>query len=154
MDRDGFNYMRLTVRADRRNLGTVRNAVAAFAAQLEFTLSEVEEIKIAVSEAVTNAIVHAYPDGDGEVHVDAVVSDGVLQVEVRDRGVGIRDPDRARQPGFSTHPERLGMGFALMEAFMDRVEVESDPRHGTRVRLVKRPQRDADLAATTREAEG
>lgn len=148
------NYMRLTIKAHRDNLGAARNAVAAFAAQLDFTLAEIEEVKLAVSEAVTNAIVHGYPDGQGDVHVEAVVTDeGELQVVVWDEGVGIADVERARQPGVSTHPERLGMGFAFMEAFADRVDVDSAPGRGTRVRLVKRPQRAADLATRVREAE-
>lgn len=147
MEREGRNYMRMAVNADRGNLGAVRNAVAAFAAQAEFTLSELEEIKLAVSEAVTNAIVHAYPNGGGEVRVRAVLEDGELQVEVEDEGVGIADVEQARQPSFSTRPDRLGMGFAFMEAFMDRVDVKSAPARGTVVRLVKRPQRKAEHAA-------
>jgi stage II sporulation protein AB (anti-sigma F factor) len=152
MERDASNFLRMTFKAERGNLGAVRNAVAAFAAQLDFTLSELEEIKLAVSEAVTNAIVHAYPGGGGTVTVEARLVEGRLEVEVRDEGVGIADVTQARQPSFSTHPDRLGMGFAFMEAFVDELEVDSTPGRGTRVRLVKRPQRGqgAGLVTSTR----
>ncbi|ADU51254.1 anti-sigma regulatory factor, serine/threonine protein kinase [Thermaerobacter marianensis DSM 12885] len=122
------------------NVGVARVAVAAFAAQLPFTLSELEEIKVAVSEAVTNAVVHGYGHGQGVVTVRAGHDGHRLWVEVADSGRGIADIEQARQPAFSTDPERMGMGFAFMEAFMDQVDVESVPGAGTVVRLYKRPR--------------
>lgn len=122
------------------NVGIARVAVAAFAGQLPFTLSEIEEIKVAVSEAVTNAIVHGYGHPHGIVTVRAEHNGSRLLVVVRDRGRGIEDVEQARRPAFSTDPERMGMGFAFMEAFMDEVGVESAVGEGTTVRLYKRPR--------------
>ncbi|PZN07392.1 MAG: anti-sigma F factor [Bacillota bacterium] len=122
------------------NVGIARVAVAAFAGQLPFTLSEIEEIKVAVSEAVTNAIVHGYGHPHGIVTVRAEHNGSRLLVVVRDRGRGIEDVEQARQPAFSTDPERMGMGFAFMEAFMDEVGVESAVGEGTTVCLYKRPR--------------
>ncbi|HEY8488429.1 MAG TPA: anti-sigma F factor [Thermaerobacter sp.] len=130
--------LRLPSRAE--NVGVARVAVAAFAAQLPFTLGELEEIKVAVSEAVTNAVVHGYGHDRGVVTVRAGHDGRRLWVEVTDSGRGIADIDQARQPAFSTDPERMGMGFAFMEAFMDQVDVESVPGSGTTVRMYKRPR--------------
>ena len=136
------------------NVGIARVAVAAFAGQLPFTLSELEEIKVAVSEAVTNAIVHGYGDGGGVVTVRAEHNGTWLRVEVADSGRGIEDIDRARQPAFSTDPDRMGMGFAFMEAFMDQVEVESAPGCGTTVRMFKRPRPQERAGGDRLEAPG
>ena len=114
-------------------------AVASFAAQLPFTWAELEEIKVAVSEAVTNAVVHAYPGGPGPVRVRVRLEEGALVAEVEDEGVGIADVEQARQTSFTTDPERMGLGFTFMDSFMDGVEVWSEPGRGTRVTLVKRP---------------
>ncbi len=132
------NEMELRFPARPENVGLARVAVAAFASQLPFTLPELEEIKVAVSEAVSNAVVHAYDGGEGAVRVRACRRDGVLEIVVSDRGRGIEDVRRAREPSFTTAPGRMGLGFAFMEAFMDRVEVASAPGRGTRVRMWKR----------------
>ena len=140
-------WLELRIPSLPENVGIARVAVAALAGQLPFTLSELEEIKVAVSEAVTNAMVHGYGGPDGLVTVRAE-HDGIrLLVEVVDAGRGIADVEQARQPAFSTDPERMGMGFAFMEAFMDRVEVESAPGRGTVVRMYKRPH-PQDTAAS------
>jgi len=123
------------------NVALARLVVAAFAARLEFTLTEIEEIKVAVSEAVTNAVVHAYGDRSGVVRLEARVEDGGLLVAVHDQGVGIADIARARQPAFSTVAERMGMGFSFMEAFCDQLRVDSSPGRGTTIHMVKRPRR-------------
>lgn len=133
-------WMELRLPSLPENVGIARVAVAAFAGQLPFTLSELEEIKVAVSEAVTNAIVHGYGHPGGVVTVRAEHNGARLLVEIDDRGRGIEDIEQARQPAFSTDPERMGMGFAFMEAFMDEVEVESAVGAGTTVRLYKRPR--------------
>ena len=117
------------------NEGFARTAAACFAAQLDPTLEEVNDIKTAVSEAVTNAIVHAYPDTLGKVVVKLRILPGqVLEIAVRDWGVGIEDVEQARTPLFTTgSDERSGMGFTIMESFMDTVKVRSKPGKGTTV---------------------
>ncbi len=133
------NWIILELPGLATNVGVARVAVAAFAAQLEFTLNDLEDIKLAVSEAVSNAVLHAYPPGEpGTVRIRAALVDGELELTVEDRGRGIDDVDRARQTGFSTLPDRMGMGFVFMEAFMDLVEVASRPGEGTTVRMRKR----------------
>jgi stage II sporulation protein AB (anti-sigma F factor) len=123
------------------NVALARLVVAAFAARLEFTLTEIEEIKVAVSEAVTNAVVHAYGHHPGLVRIQAWVEDGALLVTVCDQGVGIDDVFRAREPAFSTVAERMGMGFSFMEAFCDELRVDSSPGRGTTIHMLKRPRR-------------
>ncbi|PTQ51615.1 MAG: Anti-sigma F factor [Brockia lithotrophica] len=132
--------MRLSFPARKGNEALARMAVAAFVAPLDPTLDELAELKTAVSEAVTNAIIHAYPDGGGWVSVEAVLEGDLLTLVVRDEGVGIADVEEARQPLFTTRSdlERSGMGFVIMENFMDSVEVESSPGKGTVVRMTKR----------------
>lgn len=119
-------------------MALARVAVAAFASQMPFTLPEIEEIKVAVSETVSNAVVHAYQDGPGPVRVAASRRGDLLEVVVADSGRGIADVDQARQPAFSTAPDRMVLGFAFMEAFRDGLEVTSAPGRGTRVRMWKR----------------
>lgn len=122
------------------NEGFARAAAACFAAQMDPTLNELEDIKTAVSEAVTNAIVHAYPDSIGKVQLKGrVCKNQVLEITVKDWGRGIPDIDQARQPMFTTGgEERSGMGFTIMESFMDGLTVRSTPEKGTTVTLRKR----------------
>ena len=136
------NYITLEFLSHSANEGFARGAVACFAAQLDPTLEELGDIKTAVSEAVTNAIVHAYPDTLGRVSVKARVLDGdVLEIVVRDWGRGIEDVERARQPLYTTGgEERSGMGFTIMESFMDRLTVRSQEGKGTRVTMRRRIQ--------------
>lgn len=141
------NFVAIEAKAVIGNVAVIRYAVAAVASQLPFTIPEIEEIKVAVSEAVTNAVVHAYPDRPGVVRVRAEVDDEQLTVIVSDEGVGIADVTRARRNGWSSDPERLGMGFYFMEEFMDSVEVSSTPGQGTRVTLRRRPEQVAPPAA-------
>ena len=141
------NYIIFECLSRSANEGFARAAVASFAAQLEPTLEELGDIKTAVSEAVTNAIVHAYPDTLGRIVVKArVLEDNVLEISVRDWGRGIPDVAQARQPLFTTGgEERSGMGFTIMESFMDRLTVRSGEGKGTRVtmrrRIMPRPDR-------------
>jgi anti-sigma F factor len=113
--------------------------VGAFATQLDPTLEEVADIKTAVSEAVTNCIVHAYPDTVGEILIIAELNERRIRVRITDFGVGISDIAQARQPFFSTAGDesRSGMGFTVMETFMDEVSVESAPGRGTTVEMAK-----------------
>ena len=122
------------------NEAFARSAAACFAAQMDPTLNELEDIKTAVSEAVTNAIVHAYPDTIGRVQLKGRICAGnVLELTVRDYGRGIPDVDKARQPMFTTGgEERSGMGFTIMESFMDKMTVRSVLGRGTTVVMRKR----------------
>lgn len=116
-----------------------RVTVAVFAARLDPTLEEIDDIKTAVSEAVTNAIIHGYQNGEGVISIEAAVEENVLSVTVSDDGVGIKNVEQAMEPMFSTLPEeRSGMGFSFMEAFMDRIEVVSAPGKGTSVTMRKK----------------
>lgn len=122
------------------NEGFARSAAASFAAQLDPTLDELGDVKTAVSEAVTNVIVHAYPDTLGKVQLRLrLYPEGELEVIVRDWGVGIPDVEKARTPLFTTgNEERSGMGFTIMESFMDTVRVRSAPGKGTVVTMRKK----------------
>lgn len=134
------NEVTLTFPSLSRNESFVRSATACFAAQLDPTLNELEDIKTAVSEAVTNAIVHGYPDSIGQVTVKLrVCGENQMEVVVKDHGRGIPDVDRARQPMFTTGgEERSGMGFTIMESFMDKVAVRSTVNRGTTVVMKKK----------------
>ena len=131
------NYITLECLSRSANEAFARGAVACFAAQLDPTLEELGDIKTAVSEAVTNSIVHAYPSGLGKIVIRArVLEDNVLEIMVRDWGRGIENVDKAREPLYTTGgEERSGMGFTIMEGFMDRVGVRSTPGKGTRVTM-------------------
>lgn len=134
------NTVKFTFPSRSINEGFARGALSAFAAQADPTLDELADVKTAASEAVTNCIVHAYPEVIGPVTLTAALyEDGTLRVVVADRGVGIADVEQARAPMFTTGgPERAGLGFAVMESFMDSVKVRSTPGKGTRVTMVKR----------------
>ena len=131
----------MTVRFPSRsaNEGFARSAAAAFAAQLDPTLEQLYDVKTAVSEAVTNVIVHAYPDRVGPVTMTVrLFADGTAEIVIRDRGVGIPDVKKAREPMYTTGgADRSGMGFTIMESFMDGLSVRSAPGKGTVVRLRK-----------------
>jgi stage II sporulation protein AB (anti-sigma F factor) len=133
------NTMELKLPSLSVNEGFARSVVGAFATQLDPTLEEVADIKTAVSEAVTNAIVHAYPKTVGEITIRASLFGSTLVVSVADVGVGIQDICQARQPFFSTAGDesRSGMGFTVMETFMDKVSVTSVPGQGTVVEMTK-----------------
>jgi len=135
------NEMEIRLPAREANVGVVRVAVAAFASALPFTLPELEELRVAVSEAAGNVVLHAYPAAEGEMVVRVRLRGGELEVEVEDRGRGIADVAAARRPEFTTSddPEHLGLGFTFMEQFSDELVVESAPGRGTRIRMRKRP---------------
>ena len=135
------NYMNLEFPSRSANEAFARSAIACFAAQLDPTLDELGDIKTAVSEAVTNCIVHAYPDRLGPITMTAAIYEGgVVRITITDRGVGIPDIEKAMEPMFTTGDaeERAGLGFAVMQSFMDKVKVSSTPGRGTRVTLTKR----------------
>ena len=131
------NYVTLEFSSRSANEGFARTAAACFAAQLDPTLEEINDVKTAVSEAVTNAIVHAYPDTLGKIVLKLRLrADHSLEIVVRDWGVGIADVEQARTPLFTTgNEERSGMGFTIMESFMDSLKVRSAPGKGTTVTM-------------------
>ena len=133
--------MTLTMDSLSKNEEFARVAVAVFASRLDPTLEELDDIKTAVSEAVTNAVIHGYQNGEGTIEICArVQADGLFTVTVKDTGIGIADIKKAMEPMFTTAPEgeRSGMGFSFMEAFMDQVEVVSAPGKGTAVTMKKK----------------
>lgn len=133
------NEMRMEFSSNSENESLARTVISAFVARLDPTLEELADIKTAVSEAVTNAIIHGYEKSPGMVHMYAKVEDNVITIEISDQGAGIGNLEKAMEPMYTTKPEldRSGMGFAFMEAFMDEVHVESTPGHGTTVSMRK-----------------
>jgi len=131
------NSMKLEFLSKSANEGFARAAVAVFASQLDPTLDELNDIKTAVSEAVTNCIVHAYPDDIGKIVVRAkLFADNSIEIVVRDYGLGIGNVEQAREPMFTTGgEERSGMGFTIMESFMDRLRVRSRAGSGTTITM-------------------
>ena len=131
------NYMVLQFPSKSCNEAFARSAVACFAAQLDPTMEELGDIRTAVSEAVTNAIVHAYPNELGTVTVRCrILKDNVLDIVVKDKGVGISDVEQAKRPMFTTGGvDRSGMGFTIMESFMTAFELSSEPGKGTTVHM-------------------
>lgn len=134
------NEMKVCFDARSVNEGFARVAVAAFITDLNPTLDELADIKTAVSEAVTNAIIHAYDSPKQQVELVCRITEQQVEIEVIDTGRGIEDVSRAMEPFYTTKPEleRSGMGFAFMETFMDEVRVESEPGAGTRVWMYKK----------------
>lgn len=137
------NYMILEFPSKSANEGFARSAVACFAAQMDPTMEELGDIKTAVSEAVTNCIVHAYPDEIGLITVRCrILKDNVLDIVIKDKGIGIQDLDQARQPMFTTGgADRSGMGFTIMESFMTDFSVKTTPGKGTVVHMRRKLQR-------------
>ena len=133
------NEMELRFDSRSANEGFARVAVASFLTQLNPTVEEVADVKTAVSEAVTNAIIHGYENEVHKVYIRCRIEDNIFMVEVRDKGKGIDNVEEAMQPMYTTKPEedRSGMGFSFMEAFMDSLEVDSEPGKGTRVKMKK-----------------
>ena len=131
------NQVTLEFTSRSSNESFARTAAACFAAQLDPTLEEINDIKTAVSEAVTNSIVHGYPDRIGKIVLRLrILEENILEILVRDKGVGIADVSQARTPMFTTgSEERAGMGFTIMDSFMDSLKVRSAPRKGTCVTM-------------------
>lgn len=137
------NYMILEFPSRSSNEAFARSAVACFAAQMDPTLEELGDIRTAVSEAVTNCIVHAYPNEIGNITLRCrILKDNVLDIVIKDKGVGIQDLEQARRPSFTTGgAERSGMGFTIMESFMSSFEVTSSAGKGTTVHMRRKLQR-------------
>ena len=137
------NYMILEFPSRSCNESFARSAVACFAAQLDPTMEELGDIRTAVSEAVTNCIVHAYPDSYGIISLRCrILKDNILDIVIKDKGIGIRDIEEAKRPMFTTGgSDRSGMGFTIMESFMTSFSVNSAPGKGTTVHMRRKLQR-------------
>ena len=133
------NYIKLSVKSDSINEKLSRQVIASFMLTLDPTIEEICDVKTAVSEAVTNAVVHGYENLSGTVNLTAEITGRELYIEIEDYGRGIEDVERAREPLYTSQPEkeRSGMGFTVMEAFMDYVDVISRPGLGTKVIMKK-----------------
>ena len=134
------NFMKLSFPSKSANEGFARAAVAAFCAQLDPTVEQINDVKTSVSEAVTNCIVHGYRDTFGVIYITATIKEDTVTIKIADKGVGIEDVSKAMQPLFTTDPngERAGIGFAVMQSFMDSVKVKSALGKGTRVVMTKK----------------
>lgn len=135
------NQVKMSLQSLSENVGIARVTAAAFAAQLDLTLNEIEEIKVAVSEAISNSVIHAYGNEDNGI-IEFVMNlyDEKIEYIIRDYGTGIADIHLARQPSYSSDPERMGLGFVFMESFMDELDVSSEPDQGTIVKMAKKYQ--------------
>ncbi len=136
-----INAMKMEFLSKSANEGFARSVVAAFAASLDPTIDELADIKTAVSEAVTNCIVHAYRECIGKIYITAAIYEGGrLSIKIKDNGCGIDDVQKAMEPMYTTSPEteRAGLGFSVMESFMDKLKVRSKPQKGTTVVMEKR----------------
>jgi len=143
-----INEMEITFKAISINEGFARACVAAFCVQANPSVDEITDIKTAVSEAVTNSVVHAYPLGDGNITIKVKLYTTGVVIEISDTGVGIQDFEKAREPFYTTKPddERSGMGFTVMESFMDSVTLQKNGKVGLVVKmekLFKKIQKDA-----------
>ena len=140
MNRKYKNKMQLEILSKSNNEAFARITVAAFAAQLDPTIEEISDIKTAVSEAVTNSIIHGYENKEGIIKIVAYLFENAIRIEISDQGKGIEDIDIAREPLYTTKPdlERSGMGFTIMDSFMDELKIESVVGMGTKVTMEKR----------------
>lgn len=144
MNRKIKNEMKIEFASKSANEAFARIAVAAFVSQLDPTIEEIADIKTSVSEAVTNSIIHAYPNKDGIVKIKAALYDDEIEIEISDTGSGIENVEEAREPLFTTkgNLERSGMGFTIMENFMDTLKVESIVGLGTKITMCKKIKKE------------
>lgn len=133
------NSMKLEIPSLSQNESFARVVVAAFAAQLDPTVEELSDIKTAVSEAVTNSIIHGYEQKEGTIYIECKIEKNTIEICIEDKGKGIKDIDEAMQPLYTSKPEleRSGMGFTVMEEFMDTIKVDSEVECGTRIVMTK-----------------
>lgn len=134
-----LNEMTLTIKAISENEGFARSSVSAFCVGANLSLDELTEIKTAVSEAVTNSVVHAYPNSIGDIKINVKRTENKIYISITDYGIGIENIERAREPFFTTKSddERSGMGFTVMESFMDKIDVKQNKNGGITVYLEK-----------------
>lgn len=145
MDNKDVNNMQLTnqfkmqFKSIPANIAFARVAVAAFASQKDFTLNDLEEIKVAVSEAITNAIVHGYNNDTNQfINLEVSLTESGIEIEIADKGRGIANIEQAMQPAYSTEKDRMGLGFVFMQSFMDNLSVQSTITQGTNVKMFKK----------------
>jgi stage II sporulation protein AB (anti-sigma F factor) len=133
------NIVKIEFLSKSQNEGFARVAVAAFVSQLDPTIEELTDVKTAVSEAVTNSIIHGYGNANGIIKIEAMIEDTTLTIKINDEGVGIENIELAMQPLYTSRPdlERSGMGFTVMETFMDSLEVKSEKGKGTQIIMKK-----------------
>lgn len=133
------NQFKMQFKSMPANIAFARVAVAAFASQKDFTLNDLEEIKVAVSEAITNAIVHGYNNETNHfITLSVTLTESGIEIEVEDQGRGIADINQAMQPAYSTENDRMGLGFVFMQSFMDDLSVQSTVDQGTTVKMFKK----------------
>lgn len=139
MDNDYENKMKLEISSKSENESFARIAVASFASQLDPTIEQISEIKTAVSEAVTNSIIHGYENQNGIIKIECILREKSIEILIIDNGKGIKDIEKAREPLYTTKPEleRSGMGFTIMESFMDELSIESIEQVGTKIKMKK-----------------
>ncbi len=141
------NEMTLHIKSLSVNEAFARSTVAAFCAQVNPTLEDIVDIKTAVSEAVTNSVVHAYPNSIGDIKINVVLKDNFVTITITDYGIGIFDTEKAKEPFFTTKPdeERSGMGFTVMESFMDSLDIKNNSSKGTTVKMTKKLSIDTNV---------
>lgn len=138
------NWVKLEIPSDTRNVAFARTALALFASQLDWTLDELEDIKLAVSEAVSNSVIHGYRHLEGIIKIEASYLGAELTIVIEDFGQGIADIEQAQETGFSSIPEeRMGLGFTFMHEYMDKVLVSSQIQKGTKVTMIKKVSLEA-----------
>ncbi|MFW6238769.1 MAG: anti-sigma F factor [Halanaerobiales bacterium] len=135
------NHAEIKIISRSENVGLARIAAATFASELDFTLSELEEIKVAVSEAVSNCIIHGYPGDTGDVEIEMKIKEDRLSITVTDYGVGISDVEAVLQPSYTTRDEHMGLGLAFIDSFMDSFQLESEVEEGTVLTMIKSPEK-------------
>jgi len=133
------NHAKLIIESRTDNLGLARITAASFAAQLDFTVSEIEELKVAISEAVSNAIIHGYKDKVAEIEMKMELTHNQLVITIIDQGVGMEDTIEAFKASYTTTDNRMGLGLNFIKSFMDRVELDSELGRGTEIRMIKSP---------------
>ena len=134
------NYLNLKFLSVSENEGFARLAIASFCSLRDVNVEQIADIKTAVSEAVTNCVVHAYPESVGEIEIACEIVDDEINIAIIDQGVGINNVELAKKPFYTSkpHEDRSGMGFAVMEGFMDKLDIDSTPGKGTKVSLYKK----------------
>ncbi len=145
------NFIKLSFPSKSVNEAFARSAISAFCAQLDPSVEQINDIKTSVSEAVTNCIVHGYRDTFGIIYITATIKEDIITIKIADKGVGIEDVNKAMQPLFTTDPdgERAGIGFAVMQSFMDSVKVKSVFGKGTKVVMTKKIKPREENVITT-----
>lgn len=138
------NKVSLIIDANSKNEAFARVSASSFATQLDPTLEEINDIKMAISEAVTNAVIHGYDGGEGQIYINLGITENILHIEIEDKGKGIENIEKAMEPLYTSKPdmERSGMGFTVMETFMDEISVISKLGEGTKIYMKKKIQKN------------